>query len=212
MNIFQLTRKGWGWLMTKICHCQYKNIQKTSRIDYTAIVYNPDNLFMEEQTNIDAGAVVMNTRAKVIMKKNSGAAFGLTVVTGNHMSVVGKNLKQVTNEIKEKADVNHEMDKNVVIEEDVWIGCRVTLLSGVTIGRGCEVGSGSVVRGNTPPYSVVVGNPAKIVGYRFTPEEIVEHEEQLYNEEDRLPINILQKNYEKYFLKRLKENKQYIKL
>lgn len=212
MNIFTFIRKGWGWTWTKIYHCQYKNIHRTARVQHSAVVLNPDNLYMEELTNIDADAMIMNTRAKFIMRKWSGAAFGLTVVTGNHLAIVGKHLKQVTNEVKDELDNNGEMDKDIVVEEDVWIGSRVTLLSGVTIGRGSEVGSGSVVRGSIPPYSVVIGNPAKIVGFRFTPDEIVEHEENLYDEESRLPKALLDKNYEKYFLSRIKDIKQYLKL
>ena len=198
--------------MTKINHCQFKHIHKTARVHYTAKVYNPSNLYMDEQTNIDADALIMNTRARLVIKKNSGAAVGLIVVTGNHMSVVGKSLKQIDDKIKDSLDVNHEMDKDIIVEEDVWIGSRVTLLSGVTIGRGCEVGSGSVVRLNTPPYSVVIGNPAKVVGFRFSPEEIIEHERILYDEKDRIPEAILQKNYEKYFLKRMKDIKQFSKI
>lgn len=190
----------------------YPHVDKTARVDPSVKVYNPNNLYMEEKTNIDWGAVIMNTRAKVVIMKNSGAAFGLTVVTGNHMSVVGKNLKQVTDKVKDELDNNHELDKDIIVEEDVWIGNRATLLSGVRIGRGGEVGAGSVVRNSTPPYSVVIGNPAKVVGFRFTPEEIIEHERMQYEEKDRLPYELLQKNYEKYFLNRIKEIKQYTKI
>ena len=167
---------------------------------------------MAENTNIDAAAVIMNGRAKLLFKRNSGAAIGLTAVTGNHMSVVGLNLKQVSNKIKEEMDINHEMDKDIVVEEDVGIASNVTLLSGACLGRGCEVGAGSVVRGNIPPYAVVIGNPCKVVGFRFTPDEIIEHEKIQYGENDRLSMELLQKNYEKYFLNRLKDIKQYTKL
>ena len=154
----------------------------------------------------------MNGRAKLIMKKNSGAAIGLLAVTGNHMSLVGKNIKQVTNELKDKYDINHEMDKDIIIEEDVWIASHVTLLSGAVLGRGCEIGAGSVIRGSIPPYAVVIGNPCKVVGFRFTPEEIIEHEKVQYQESERIPIDVLKKNYEKYFINRIKDIKQFTKL
>ncbi len=205
-------KKGLGWALTKIAHIQYKNIQKSSRVYYNAKVYKPANLYMAEMTNIDAGAIIMNTRAKVIFKKNSGAAFGFTAVTGNHMSVVGLNLKQITDKVKNEMDIHQEMDKDIIVEEDVWIGNHVTLLSGVTVGRGAEVGAGSVVRFSVPPYAVVIGNPAKIVGFRFTPEEIIEHEKVQYEESERLPLEVLNKNYEKYFINRIKEIKQFTKL
>lgn len=191
---------------------KFPHVDKTASIDRRDCVYNPSNLYMEQNTNIDSGAIIMNTRAKLVMRKNSGAAVGLLAVTGNHMSIVGKNMKQITDKIKDEMDLNHEMDKDIVIEEDAWIGSRVTLLAGAHLGRGCEVGSGSVVRGNIPPYAVVVGNPCKVVGFRFTPEEIIEHEKVQYIENERLSLEVLRKNYDKYFINRIKEIKQFTKL
>ena len=52
----------------------------------------------------------------------------------------------------------------VVIEDDVFIGARAIILKGVNIGKGAVIGAGAVVAKNVPPYSVVVGNPAKIIG------------------------------------------------
>lgn len=56
--------------------------------------------------------------------------------------------------------------KPVIIGDDVWIGGRVTILPGVNIGNGSIVGAGAVVTKNVPPYSIVAGNPAKIIKYR----------------------------------------------
>ncbi len=193
-------------------HRVYSNNDKTARVDDSVRVYCPENLFMAELTNIDFGAIIMNTRAKFIMKKWSGAAPELFVVTGNHMPVVGKHLKQVTDKVKDELDVNHKMDQDVVVDEDVWIGARVTLLAGTHVGRGSEIGSNAVIRGNIPPYSIIVGNPAKLVGFRFTPEEIIEHEKALYDEPDRLPLELLEKNYQKYFLNRTKEINSFMKI
>ena len=52
----------------------------------------------------------------------------------------------------------------IVIEDDVFVGARAIILKGVTIGKGSVVGAGAVVAKSAPPYSVVVGNPAKVVG------------------------------------------------
>jgi acetyltransferase-like isoleucine patch superfamily enzyme len=56
--------------------------------------------------------------------------------------------------------------KPVVIESDSWVGARVVILPGVRIGRGAVVGAGSVVTKNVPSYSIVAGNPARIIGLR----------------------------------------------
>ena len=54
----------------------------------------------------------------------------------------------------------------IKIEDEVWIGANVTILSGVTIGKGAIIAAGSVVTKDVPPYSIVGGNPAKIIRYR----------------------------------------------
>jgi acetyltransferase-like isoleucine patch superfamily enzyme len=51
----------------------------------------------------------------------------------------------------------------VYIGKNVWIGDKASIMPGVTIGEGCIVGANTVVTKDVPPYSVVVGSPAKIV-------------------------------------------------
>jgi acetyltransferase-like isoleucine patch superfamily enzyme len=51
----------------------------------------------------------------------------------------------------------------IVIEENVWLATRVTVLDGVRVGKGSVISAGSVVTGNIPPWSVAHGNPAKVV-------------------------------------------------
>lgn len=188
---------------------KFKHLHSTAHIQRNVEVLNPDNLYMEENTNINRGAIIMNTKAKFKMKKNSGAAVGLLVSTGNHMLVPGKWIKDISETIKEENKGSEIYNKDVIVNEDVWIASKVTLLYGVVIGRGAIIGAGSVVRNSVPPYSVVFGNPAKVVGFRFTPGEIIEHEKILYPESERLPLELLEKNYKKYFLDHLKEIKAY---
>lgn len=65
----------------------------------------------------------------------------------------------------------------LVIEDDVWIGHNVMILPNVLfIGRGAVIGAGSVVTKNVDPYTVVVGNPARKIRDRFTPEMIAQVE------------------------------------
>lgn len=56
--------------------------------------------------------------------------------------------------------------QGVVIEDDVWVGSRATILDGVTVGCGAVIGAGSVVTRSVRPYAVVVGVPAHVIGSR----------------------------------------------
>ena len=74
---------------------------------------------------------------------------------------------------KESNDYWKESNKNqIIIGNDVWIGCDVIIMGGVHIGNGAVIGAGTVVAKDVPPYSVVVGNPARVIKYRFEPEII----------------------------------------
>jgi acetyltransferase-like isoleucine patch superfamily enzyme len=64
-------------------------------------------------------------------------------------------------------------DRPVRIGAGCWLGDNVTVLAGVEIGDGAIVGAGAVVTRSVPPYAIAVGNPAKVVRYRY-PDEIIE--------------------------------------
>lgn len=67
-----------------------------------------------------------------------------------------------------KRDISDIITEPIRIENDVWIGANVTVLGGVTIHDGVVVGAGSIVTKDCPPYSICVGNPAKVIKFRFT--------------------------------------------
>ena len=60
----------------------------------------------------------------------------------------------------------HAEARPVAILDDAWIGARALILPGVTIGRGAVVGAGAVVSRDVPDFTIVTGNPARIVGER----------------------------------------------
>lgn len=96
----------------------------------------------------------------------------------------------------------------LMIGDKVWVGARSTILPGVTtIGRYASIGSGSVVRHPVPPYAIVVGNPAKIVGFLYTPEEVESFEKDRYPENEKTNIELYRKQYEKYFINRITDIK-----
>jgi acetyltransferase-like isoleucine patch superfamily enzyme len=70
-----------------------------------------------------------------------------------------------------KINNNSHHRGDVIIGNDVWIGRNVLILSGAEIGDGAVIGAGAVVAGKIPPYSIAVGNPARVIRHRFTPEQ-----------------------------------------
>lgn len=68
--------------------------------------------------------------------------------------------------------------RQIIIGNDVWIGAGATLMGGVRIGNGAVIGANSVVAKNIPPYAIAVGNPARVIKYRFEP-EIIEKLQQI---------------------------------
>lgn len=190
---FQVSRRKFGYF------------SKTARVRYPIRIKGIENVYMYDRTHILSGALIIAVGAKFIMKKNSGAAEGLTVVTENHLVEPGE-------WFLDRGSTNNFIEaEDVVIEEDVWIAANVTLLKGVTVGRGAIVGAGSVCRNSIPPYAIVLGNPAKVIGFKFTPEETIAHEKALYPESERLPLETIQNNYDKYFISRIKDIKNYLK-
>lgn len=70
-----------------------------------------------------------------------------------------------TNDIHPRSKIYPEKFLRTVVEEGASIGANVTILPGIRIGRNAMIGAGAVVTRSVPPNAIVVGNPAKIIGY-----------------------------------------------
>ena len=84
-------------------------------------------------------------------------------------------------------------DRDVILEDDIWVGVRAVILKGVKVGRGAVIGAGAVVTKPVPPYCVVAGNPARPLKLRGSVEEILAHERSLYPPEARLNREAIEK-------------------
>lgn len=209
MNIFELRLKWLGFVSKYKAKRRQSKLglcEKGAKIGEPTLLSDYSKVLLHEGAAIDAGFTLISYTGKFVMKKKSCTAVGLTVITGNH----GRNIG--TWFCDSASHHTEDIEKDVVVEEDVWIGANVTLLGGVKVGRGATVGAGAVVRTNVPPYSIVTGNPAKVVGFSLRPEEVIEHEIALYPEEERLPLDKLEKNYKKYFLNRLMDIRNFTSL
>ncbi len=80
--------------------------------------------------------------------------------------------------------MHSELDRPVIIEDDVWIGYNVMIMSGVRIGKGSVIGSNSVVTKDILPYSIAVGTPARVLKKRL---EFIPPSEIRWDREEDFP-------------------------
>lgn len=109
--------------------------------------------------------------------------------------------------------VSRAIPKKIFFQDSIKVGTNAIILDSCPmVGRRSIIGAGSVVRSSVPPYAIVYGNPARVIGFTLTPNEVIKFEMSRYEEIDRLSIEVLEKNYNKYFLSRIKEIKEFVKL
>jgi acetyltransferase-like isoleucine patch superfamily enzyme len=122
-------------------------------------------------SNLGAG-VRMGRNSSVDAYSYIGAAgpirIGENVIMGQHISFHAENhnYDRVDMPIREQGTRR----KGIVIEDDCWVGANTTFLDGTHVGRGCVIAAGSLVRGEIPRYSIVVGAPARVLRSRLTTE------------------------------------------
>lgn len=114
----------------------------------------------------------------------------------------------------------HPLEKNrqTPIPGRLEIGEGVKILSNAyisdtchVIGRYARIGAGTYVRSNVPRYAIMMGNPAKIIGFLYSPEEMVEFENKNFEENDRTSIEQYENDYKKYFSSRVREIRTFVK-
>lgn len=136
---------------------------------------NLKNLYLGNFSSIGSECLFLNSKANIYIGDYVMIAPRVTIVTGNHkFDIPGMYMQQINDSMKTKED-----DVDIIIGNDVWIGTGAIILKGVKIGDGAIVGAGSVVTRDVLPYTIVAGNPAKVIKNRFTDEQLKLHKEKL---------------------------------
>lgn len=140
-------------------------------------ICTPKRLSIGNHTAIGPNCVFYCSMADLKIGSYVMISPNVTIITGSHKAdVIGKNMIEVSEQEKIESGIE-KYDKEVVIEDDVWIGANVLILKGVTIGRGSIIHSGQVIEKSIKPYTVYINEKIQIK--RFSEEEIVEHEKIL---------------------------------
>ena len=127
------------------------DVGNRSRVeDYTCLNNGGGDIIIGDKVRIGIGTVV-----------NGPVKFGNGSGTGQHVFISGFNhgYEDGTQNSSDQPIIT----KPIIIEDDAHIGSNSVVLAGVTIGKRCQIGAGSVVTRSIPAFSVAVGNPARIV-------------------------------------------------
>ena len=143
----------------------------------------PFNLFaLGNKSVIEDFATINNGVGDVMIGDDSTIGMGNVVIgpvtIGNHVilaqNIVISGLNHGYEDVTMAPSLQKVTTNPIQIEDNVWIGANCTITAGVTVGKHSVVGAGSVVTKNIPPYSVAVGNPARVIKrYDFEKEEWV---------------------------------------
>lgn len=182
---------------------------------YTKRYHAGKNLFVEYDVNISRQHYLDGTISigdDVLLAKHVFIDYSGELIIHNVVSFANGVIVETHTHPLEKS-------RQKPVPSRLEIGDGVKILSGSyiadtchSIGRYARIGAGTFVRTNIPPYAIVMGNPAKIVGFLYSPEEMVEFERDKYPESERTSLEQYTLWYEKYFRSRSKEIKSFIKL
>lgn len=122
-----------------------------------------ENITIGDRVEIGPRALFWTTRAKIKIGSDVMIGPGVTIITGDHSIGI---LNRTMNSIKDE-DKPEYCDQDVVIDNNVWIGCNVTILKGVHIHSGAVLAAGSVVTRDVEENCIYGGVPAKKISCRY---------------------------------------------
>lgn len=112
---------------------------------------NDANIIIGDNSRLNG--VFLHAQKKIIIGKNCVIASGVNIIDSN-----GHILKS------ENRTIGRDIPKEIIIEDNVWIGLNSIILKNTVIGKNSVVGAGSVVKGKFPENSIISGNPAIVTG------------------------------------------------
>lgn len=163
-----------------------KNPKTSINLNNSFILMHPESIEICENVVVGAYNVFCVINQFENTTEKSKLMIGSGTYIGEHNNIraaagsifIGKNclISQQVSIISSDHGINKEeliktqlwiKKGDIVIEDDVWIGCASQILSGVRIGKGAVIAAGSLVNKDVPSYAIVAGVPAKVIKYRI---------------------------------------------
>ncbi len=164
---------AWPVLRAKwdLRHCDH--VGPRARLEGRALVRNLGRITIGERLLMYGGTVrcelVTNPRGAIEIGDRVFINYGVSISAhrlvkiGNRCQIGNYSLLMDNDYHQIGAQHKTGVSQPIILEDDVWLGARVIVLKGVTIGQGAVIGAGSVVTRDIPPRSVAVGSPARVV-------------------------------------------------
>lgn len=151
---------------------KYLKIGNNSVIN-ARFIFETENGYISVGDRVYIGGGQFISREKITIEDDVIIAWGCTIYDHNSHSIYSNKRKNDVLQVYENMLKGNNLiankdwscvdSKEITIEKKAWIGFDVTVLKGVTIGEGAVVGAKSVVTKDVPPYTVVGGNPARVL-------------------------------------------------
>ena len=125
------------------------------------VIINRNSIVQSKNGDIEIGKMVsIGTNSSIVSWSGIRIGDHALIAGGCYLSAGRFDFDDLTKSIAEQDSYS---TGPIVVEENVWIATRVTVLDGVRLGSGAIISAGSVVTGNIPPRTIAHGNPAKVV-------------------------------------------------
>ena len=151
-----------------------KAIGKNVRFEDDVRLLSPERISIGDDVLLMYGVYLSPCGAHITIGSNThfapyGVLYGPLTI-GNNVAVAAHVTLASIGHGYDRTDIpmveQPAQKKEIVIEDDVWIGANAVIIGGVTVGTGTIVGAGAVVTKDVPPFSVVGGAPARVIRNR----------------------------------------------
>lgn len=164
MNLIKIIKKISTFFFTYLVKKKVKSYKSPLIVNSLSFVSKETIL----GKNVNFNGIKISGCGTVTIGDNFHSGKDCLIISQNHNFNYGKKIPYD----------NSYICKNIIIENNVWLGDRVIILGGSTIGEGAIIQAGSVVVSNIPKYAIAGGHPAKVFSKRN-----IEHYDRLKKEE-----------------------------